>query len=60
MSALTFKLKRLKGIVKDWEKNMNLVKAKEAKEVDLSIQVLLTSHTSGMMSMIEASQLSQL
>ena len=60
MASLTFKLKRLKGIVKDWEKKMNLAKAKEAKEVDLVIQDLLTSRSSGILSVIEASQLSQL
>ena len=60
MSALTFKLKILKEIVKAWEKNMKQTKVKEARDVDLVIQLILTTHTSGILSVNEATQLSQL
>ena len=54
MSTLTFKLKRLEETIKAWEKNMKQTKAKEAREVDLAIQLLLTSHTSAILSVNEA------
>ena len=39
---------------------MTLAKAKEAKEIDLAIHVLLTSQISGILTVNEATQLSQL
>ena len=60
MDTLTFKLQRLKGKVKDWEKEMKQSKTLEAKEVDLAIQLLLTFHTSSILLENEATHLSQL
>ena len=56
MSALTFKLKILKGTIKDWEKMMTLAKAKEAKEIELAIHDLLTTRISGILTDDEATQ----
>ena len=53
MSALTYKLKRLKGSVKDWEKRMVLEKAKETIEIDFSIHNLLSSRISGILTEVK-------
>ena len=60
MTSLTCKLKSLKVCVKDWEKKMNLAKAKEETDIDLAIQVLLTTHILGILSVCDSTQLTQL
>ena len=60
MTSLTCKLKSLKVCVKDWEKKMNLAKAKEETDIDLAIQVLLTTHILGILSVSDSTQLTQL
>ena len=60
MSVLSFKLQRLKDNVKDWEKRTTLARTKEAKEIDSTILDLLSFRISRILTIDEATLLSQL
>ena len=60
MSILNYKLKRIKGVVKDWEKKQPLNWAKVVTEIELEIQSLLISRPLGILYENEIVQLSSL
>ena len=60
MYVLSFKLKRLKGSVKDWEQSLVLAKAKEISEIDSAILHLLSASTSGILNDSDVDQLTWL
>ena len=60
MSVLTLKLKRLKETAKAREKNMKQIIDSETRDMDLSIQSLLSINSSGILYVHETTQLSLL